>query len=412
MEKRELDNGMKVYTEEKSIELSSAVLLVDAGEYHEDQTQSAHLVEHMQKRRIDDYDREGDLDYAPVNALTSPIYTGYYQGPVLLENFNKNIESLASTLESLNIKEFDTEKQGVLNDLNRKTHPANELRTKKYEFLFPNYSSLTHSLEEELEGTKNIEKEDCRHFFNEYYQPENSVLYLVGGLPDNWEEALEPFKNLEPENNAEFDPIVYPDEPPLEENKELEYNQMPSGVGISFGYQVPNYDRSDGDIRSTLAHAVLLDYLSETRGPLYQALRYDKGICYSLDTRFQGRGRKTDLSISFDEVKTLENAEKVEKTLNNIIEDIAESGLPEGEVETFRKRSRVNQIKKKANMNEPKTDAAILAREIYQGTDGEEILEAQKELAPEDLQRAAENLAEKNYVKTLLHSGEEDKLTF
>jgi zinc protease len=240
-----LPNGLKVvYKVDKSLPMVSTAIGYRVGGVHESEgvTGLAHFLEHMMFNGTDKFDKHG-IDAATFraagtnNAFTSEDNTVYYFR-VASENLEDilQIESNRMTKCALEEKMFETEKQNVMEELNRMLDgPWGKVFQERDRIMFTRHP-YHHPVLGWREDLVKMTREQMANFYKNYYAPNNAVLVIVGDY--DLEKTRGRVKELfGPLSRAKDAPEVTEQEPWQNEQKRLNYDTDYEGDRIAIGFK-------------------------------------------------------------------------------------------------------------------------------------------------------------------------------
>ena len=195
--KYQLDNGLKVILhQDKSTPIAAVNLAFDVGARDENphMTGLAHYFEHLMfsgSKNAPDYDAQVQNAGGQNNAFTTNDYTNYYI------TLPKNNLELALWLESdrmfqlnLDEKSLEVQRQVVIEEFKQRylnqPYGNNLARLRKLTYKDHPYRWSTIGLE--IGHIEKVSLEDAKHFYQQFYAPNNCVLSICGDI--DYEETL------------------------------------------------------------------------------------------------------------------------------------------------------------------------------------------------------------------------------
>ena len=189
--KYQLDNGLKVILhQDKSTPIAAINLAFDVGARDEnpDMTGLAHYFEHLMfsgSKNAPDYDVQVQNAGGQNNAFTTNDYTNYYI------TLPKNNLELALWLESdrmfqlnLDKKSLEVQRQVVIEEFKQRylnqPYGNNIAQLRKLTYKDHPYQWSTIGLE--ISHIEKVSLEDAKHFYQQFYAPNNCVLSICGDI--------------------------------------------------------------------------------------------------------------------------------------------------------------------------------------------------------------------------------------
>jgi len=390
-EKLVLGNGLQVLLDPKPLEKCGVMLIVNSGNSNDVVPGTAHLLEHLQGSAVKVYGDAEELNYVgDRNATTSYDITHYHFFDILPEHLDVALDNLLKVLSPVNIPVIDREKNAVRNELGRRQNPHSKFNDRIVRLLSPNHSRYMYGIDESLNALDGLTQDDCFNFWNEHYNPANSVLYIGGEIPDDVSRIIKPWEKFEKK------PLIpkrdIPEEPALENRLELrEKIRQDPHAGITINYQISTFPKN-ASLEESLTRNILIAYFKSSHGPLYKELRDETGLCYSLDIGGDNLGDSGILSFGAT-TGFPEKIMEIEERWNKILKDMAKTSVPSSFLETFKNGHKISMINSKSMF-----DVDGLIQEFKHGVDNERIRKAIEGLNSGDVASFAQSLVDKNYL--------------
>ncbi|VVB81552.1 Peptidase M16 inactive domain protein [uncultured archaeon] len=382
-----LENGLKVYLELIPIRESSAYLVVNAGSINDRVPETAHVVEHMQCSGSRLYGERGTLNYATTESRTEDIRSIFYFSCMFSEDLSRALKNLSLVLAQPHIRWLDRERSSVRGQLKDLENPYAAIGDQIFSVLFPETSKLLPSLKKRLYGVGRVNVDVCREFFNQYYAPGNSFLYIGGKLSSDFDKAMAKFRNTpvrKPVKNADI-----PKEKTLESRVEIREKWAGHNGNITIAYQVPLYP--DVSLTEHTARIILANLLSEDYGPLYRRLRDKKKVCDGASVEFNKVGKAGQLN--FDFAAHPKNFSLIENEFRQALTHIAIKGIRNDHLESFRKAQSISRLHM---MNHP--DINRIFTKLDYGVDADDVDTAISRVSQQDVSNVARMLLNRGYV--------------
>ncbi len=201
---RILPNGLEVVLKENHFSKMVAIQCwVKAGSLDEDKDQRgmAHLIEHMlfkgtTKRKVGEISATVEACGGDMNAYTTFDRTVYYL-TLSSRHTQTGIELLSDAIfnSTFDPVELAKEKEVVLEEIRRgNDSPSNKVGRKVFECMYAGTEAARPIIGSE-ESVAGFERQDVMRFYNQWYQPENISLVMVGDFhcADIWPLVLEHF---------------------------------------------------------------------------------------------------------------------------------------------------------------------------------------------------------------------------
>lgn len=335
---QKLPNGQTLIVQEvRNNPLVTIDTWVRTGSINETDSNSgvSHFLEHLffkgtKKHPAGEFDRILEAKGAVINAATSKDFTHYYI-TIPSEYFDTALELHADMLTDPQLprKELEMERKVVLKEIAKDLNtPAKIVYENLNELMY-----LNHPYKRRVIGNKDvistIRREEILEYFNEYYVPSNMVTLVVGDVDTN--NVIEKVSGA---FNGEYKKPVkncFKKEHQLtSQRRKTEYTDTQSGY-MMIGFRGVNISNND---------TYALDLLSQILGGgkssrLYRDIKEQKGLAYSISA---SNGSYRDDGIFYISANYVPaNAEKLEKSIFDIIKNIQKYGVTEEELNTAKK---------------------------------------------------------------------------
>ena len=335
---QKLDNGQTLIIQENH---NNPIVTIDTwvrtGSINETDVNNgvAHFLEHLffkgtKKHPVGEFDRILESKGAIVNAATSKDFTHYYI-TIPSEYFETALELHADMLTNPQIprKELEKERKVVLEEISK---DGNNPSKKVYENL--NEMMYTHHpYKRKVIGSSDvistIRREEILDFFNKNYAPSNMVTLIVGDVDST--KVQEKINKYFQQDYKKTVRKNFKKEMPLSSQKrKTEYLDTQSGY-MMIGFR--GVDITDNE---TFALDVLSQILGGGKSSrFYKNIKEQKGLAYSISA---SNGSYRDDGIFYISANFIPiNAEKLEKTIFEEIENLKKYGVTEEELNTAKK---------------------------------------------------------------------------
>ncbi|RQD67180.1 MAG: insulinase family protein [Tindallia sp. MSAO_Bac2] len=300
VEKHELKNGLRIVTEKIPHVKSVAVgIWVKSGVIHETKEQNgiSHFIEHMlfkgtEKRSARQLAEDVDLVGGHINAYTSREYTCYYI-KVLDEHIELAIDILTDMFfhSEFDPEEIEKEKSVIMEEISMYDDSPEDLA---HDILIESMlsgSALGYPILGTMESVTAMSQHKLKKYMNEVYRPDNTVISLAGNF--NEKETIELLKSRfedwktvsdHQENCSQIIKLRYDD---WYRYKDIEQ------IHLNLGYQ--GAPLGTEDMYDLLLVNNILGGSMSSR--LFQTIREDKGLAYSIYSYMQNYSKVGMLSI-------------------------------------------------------------------------------------------------------------------
>jgi len=386
IERRVLDNGLKVFIERKPIRECAAYLVVNAGWVNDTVPEIGHVVEHLQNSGSKLYSKRGALNYVRCNAFTEFQTTKYVYECFFPEDLLRVLKNLREVLLRPHIRWLDRELIVVRKDLEESSSREGRLDERIFAIISPKHDKLIPSNRTSRLSLDKIDSAACCDFFDRFYSPGNSFLYVTGGLNSGLEEGIGCFERIREKGYAK--PVTLPVERVLE--KRLEFSRK--GIEkpfVKIAHQLPPF--SGLSLQRNIAKTFLFRYLAEDYGPMNRRLRDIHGLCYSFDiaVSYSGNAGEAILRVETEP----DNFSLVEKEYFKALSQISLKGIGKDILETFRKGYQIQLIHKATHF-----DLNRIFHEILHNLQPSDIEQAVDHVDKEDVAYVARMLLDRGYV--------------
>lgn len=188
-----LDNGLRVVVEHRPSAIAHCGIVVCAGTRHEEATDSgmAHFMEHMsfkgtEHRRAHHVARYLESVGGDLNAFTTKQET-VFCATTLAEDYRRAIDVLADIVfhSTYPQAEIDKEVEVICDEIDSYRDSPAELIFDEFESLIFPDSGLGRDILGSPDRLHQYTTADARRWADQYYRPENCVLYAVGPVSLN-----------------------------------------------------------------------------------------------------------------------------------------------------------------------------------------------------------------------------------
>ncbi|MFW5920375.1 MAG: M16 family metallopeptidase [Polyangiales bacterium] len=342
----ELDNGLRVVmSPERTVPAVAVAVYYDVGSRNEQQGRSgfAHLFEHMMFQGSRNVEKGEHFQLimnrgGSVNGTTNSDRTNYFE--TLPSNELElglwleadRMRSLAVTAEN-----FENQRQTVKEERRQRydNRPYMQSMIRINELAYGDYWPYAHPTIGSMQDLDNAPLEAVQEFFDTYYAPNNAVLGIAGDFDPEQAMALvkKHFGDIPESDIPEYDPPKL--EPQTSERTESMLDEQAKLPAFHIAYHIPSSREPDHYPLELLA-TVLGDGKSSR---LYQKLVKEEEILQEIRVSTDDR-RGPDLFSFWAIVAGGEDAEKAREIIFAEIEDIAENGITERELDKARNRMR------------------------------------------------------------------------
>ena len=366
IEKKSLKNNLKVLFQKSPGALSVSVgLWVKIGSRHENDEERGytHFLEHMvfkgtEKRSSKMIAAEIERVGGFMNAATSREYT-YFYVTVMKSEIELAIDILSDMVTKPLLSENDIKNESgvVLEEMKGyEDDPEEFLHDFYYKNLMPN-SSLGLDIIGNKKSISNINSEKIKKYYNKYYNPSNMVLSISGDFETSYvfdlsEKYLGDFQR-------EATTILRESIVPKNLNKFFEKRKLEQ-VNFVIGSDGITKDLTQ-NISMSLFNTIFGSSMSSR---LFQKIREDKGLCYSINSFSSSYSDCGIFSISCGTSK-----KNFETSIESILEEIRlilENGITENELKDAKSNQKGSMSISYEQPDNKMTDISI--QEIYYNT--------------------------------------------
>lgn len=281
-----------VFVADDSSELVTLQIIFKVGSVHEslDQSGISHLIEHMVFKGSQKYSAK-EISYGvehcggDINAYTTKEYTAFY-----INGYHKHLATFIDILFDIcffpdfNEREFEKEKDVVINEIlslndNPEEYLSEYLESRIYE---------AHTLGRPITGTvssvEQMKIEQLKEFHSEYYHLNNCIIGISGKFDESI--LIQKLDGMKIENNKH----VGSKESLINFNNIKVLKKFP----VEQAYMIKAYpacNLADNDRFAYYAFSYMLASSMSSR--LFQKIREEKALCYSIDSEvslFHGTG--------------------------------------------------------------------------------------------------------------------------
>lgn len=317
-----LDNGLRVILENIDYVKSVSVgLWIENGSRNEqlDNNGISHFIEHMMfkgtKNRNALQIAECIEDVGgQINAFTGKEATCYYI-KILNSHIELALEVLSDMLFNSKFKEDDIEKEKgvILEEISMTEDSPEDVLSDLHCKAIWGDDSISYPILGTLKTVKSFKRKDIVDYINKYYIPENSVISICGNFDINKLESLinKYFGNW---NSGLNKNITFYSKPKIE-NRHLFKSKNIEQLHVSLGFEGVEMGNDD-QYPLVLLSNVLGGGASSI---LFQKIREEKGICYSIYSYMSSFNNTGAVSIytGLNPIYTEEAIDLIQKVVNN-----------------------------------------------------------------------------------------------
>lgn len=350
-----LDNGLKVLLlPEPRAPVVSVQVWYRVGSRNEvlGKTGLSHLLEHLMFRGTEKYgpkvfsrlvQRVGGND----NAFTSKDYTAYFEnGPK--DQLKLFLELEADRMRNLKISEelFQTERQVVLEERRLRTEddPVNSLYEETVATAFKAHPYQWPVIGW-MQDIKNLTRADLQAYYNQYYQPNNATLVVVGDIEPEAALALirETFGQLPP---GPPPPPFLPVEPPQQGERRTQVVREAQLPAIFLAYHVPNLTHPDAYALEVLS--LILGSGRSSR--LQRQLIYDRKLALDAGADYESATASPSLFLIYAQPLPGQAVATVEKAIDREIRRLQEQPVSERELAKAKNQAEAAFVKRQDSL--------------------------------------------------------------
>lgn len=396
MKEMRLKNGLTVYVQHKPIGESAVCVGINSGSWQDKILETAHTTEHVMGVLTGVYGERGVLNYANTNARTEPQRTTYFLEGMLPKHVQlaiQNLKIVFSLPDSACARVLEREKDAVRHELKPRLHPLFQFAHDTIRLLFPVYTrEHVPQIKERLESVDTIMPSDITTFWTKHYTPQNAFVYIAGEVPLSLDELLSDLENVPGSNSTLPEKPVFGKEQVLTQRVELKQRLRDDSVAsVQIAYQTPSFPHTCS-LKEEKAIELLTAFLGADHGPVYQRLRDEKRLCYSLGVEYDTQVPVVS-GLFFNVTTAPASVEEVEKEWIYVIHKIAKEGISDNTLATFKNRAQITTIRRSRRF-----DLGGVVLKIDDGITREDIQKEVNKLTTEDITCAAKMLVEKPYI--------------
>jgi zinc protease len=392
-----LDNGLTVIvmpmSETGLVAYWSIVRTGSRDEYEPGHSGFAHFFEHMMFRGTESYPSDVYSQIltgigADGNAYTTDDLTAYHIS-IAAEDLEQVMELESDRFQNLAYSESDfrTEAGAVYGEYRKnRTNPFFAIyeATMAEAFTAHTYGHTTMGFEEDIAAMPTM-FEYSKSFFSRYYRPDNTILFIAGGV------EVEPVVALVNTYYSNWEAGYVAPQIPTEPEQEGERRIDVSYIGrtlpvVALAYKTDAFDPGN---RSRVAADLLVELAFGSTSDIYRQLVIDEQAVEFLATD-AGLNRDPGLIFIYTRVKNPDGVDYVLESLDAAIAEYRDSPPDAERLAALKSRLRYGFL---MGLETPDDVAGDLARSIAisGGLEGIEALYAAYEtISPEDIQAAAQ----------------------
>jgi len=289
--KQTLENGLDVLViptpEFKDVLSYNTLILAGArNEVEPGKSGLAHLFEHILFRHrldgvVDGYD-EVITELGVFNNAWTWFDVTYYHPVTFTSNFERLSQIEADRFINLDITEkiFQTEAGAVFGEYRLNNTPNLKMSEVTVELLYGDYG-YGHTTIGYLEDVEDMPNEyvAAQQFYDDYYRPNNAVVLVTGDVDPNvvFPRVAKLYESWEPKPTLEI-PAAGPVDGPKHQATTWA-TDVPPRVRVAF--RMPPHESKSVE---TAVGQVLVNLLTSETAPLFQKLRYEKGVASNLSS--------------------------------------------------------------------------------------------------------------------------------
>jgi zinc protease len=336
-----LENGLRIlYHEDTSTPLVALNIIYDVGSRDDDQdlTGMAHLFEHLMfggSKNIPDFDTPLQMAGAENNAFTNNDFTNYYV-TIPANNLETGFWLESDRMLSLSFSDevLKIQKKVVIEEFKQRylNQPYGDAMLLLRPLAYKVHPYLWSTIGKDISHIEKVSLSNVRDFFFAHYAPNNAILSVTGNI--RYEEVLRLAKKwFGPIGRREIPVRNLPAEPFQANERKIEIERdVPSDVLYKAWHVC---ERVDKDFNSL---DVLTDILAGGEsGRLYTSLVRDRKLFSDINTYATG---EIDPGLLILNGKLMDGIDfaSAEDAVNEVIDDILKSLVPELEMEKVKNR--------------------------------------------------------------------------
>jgi len=409
-----LENGLEVVvlpmSETSLVAYWTIVRTGSRDEYEPGHSGFAHFFEHMMFRGTEAYPADTYNQIltgigADGNAYTTDDLTAYHIS-IAAEDLETVVQLESDRFQNLSYSESDfrTEAGAVYGEYRKnRTNPFFVLieATLAAAFSEHTYGHTTMGYEEDIAAMPTM-FDYSRSFFSRYYRPDNTVLFIAGGVESA--PVMDLVREYYGEWEAGYVPPTLPVEPEQEVERQLEVSYSGRTLPIlALAYKADQFDPTN---TNRVAADLLVELAFGTTSDIYRQLVLDEQILEFLETD-AGLNRDPSLIFIYTRIKDPDRIDYVLDTIDATIDRYRNTPPDADRLSALKSRLRYGFL---MGLETPDDVAGGLARHIAisGGLEGVEALySAYEAISPDDVREAArEYLTSQRRVVTVLREEE------
>lgn len=330
------DNGLRLILEKNDRPITAVNIMFFVGSQNEEKHEEgyAHFIEHMIFKSSENYSTNESMDKfamlgADYNAYTSKTVTRF-----VFKCINENFEEMFRVYSDLILKskfqqdELDKEREVVVEEMKKCQDDPVEIM---YEEAVDNFyfgNKYAHDALGTEENILNVTREQLLSFKNKYYRADNCIISVVGNIDfdkldkivskwfsNNFKENREPYK-------VDFSRI----EPNIKDNYKI-ITRDDKQANVCILIKAPNYASEQKYIADI--YASILGNTQNSK--LFKKIREELGLVYHIYASCEVGARIGEVVIVFG--TRPKNVKKAICEIKNILNELAEKGITEEELE-------------------------------------------------------------------------------
>jgi predicted Zn-dependent peptidase len=281
MKKYELNNGLKIIELNRDSDIVTIQISVGVGSNNESKKISgiSHFVEHLvfegtKTRTSEEIANTIESLGGDISAFTSNEITGFYI-KIVKKHFDIALEILSDVLlnPTFNEQSLEKERKIILSEIKMVTDQPRQYQWVLFcKTLFQNFPAKN-PIYGTVAAVKSMTKQDLLNYHKKYYTAPNTIISVVGNIPNIKEKIEKYFKNM----NQKHINDTFVEEKTNQKSKSIEKRKINQTYAV-LGYKTPKRKEEESYVLDVI-RAILGRGLS---GKLFREIRVNRALAYDV----------------------------------------------------------------------------------------------------------------------------------
>ena len=281
MKKYELNNGLKIIELNRDSDIVTIQISVGVGSNNESKKISgiSHFVEHLvfegtKTRTSEEIANTIESLGGDISAFTSNEITGFYI-KIVKKHFDIALEILSDVLlnPTFNEQSLEKERKIILSEIKMVTDQPRQYQWVLFcKTLFQNFPAKN-PIYGTVAAVKSMTKQDLLNYHKKYYTAPNTIISVVGNIPNIKEKIEKYFKNM----NQKHINDNFVEEKTNQKSKSIEKRKINQTYAV-LGYKTPKRKEEESYVLDVI-RAILGRGLS---GKLFREIRVNRALAYDV----------------------------------------------------------------------------------------------------------------------------------